>query len=186
LFQSRVSINKGITRHVSYTIQINKTSCLPHLLCVGGISIAWFSKELKNDLSNNNWLRGIILILLVRESIFVRWGFPFPIVLVPRYKLSLYHSYQTWLIGFPGIWCLCVWVTWLCVQEVRITSTSQLHPLLYLGVLVFSFYSSKRCYWEKNLFIEVFFYGRVVIFLMVMQKLLGIQFVWLKRKGVWV
>ena len=34
LFKSRVIINKGITRHVSQTIQINKTSCLPHFVCV--------------------------------------------------------------------------------------------------------------------------------------------------------
>jgi hypothetical protein len=60
--------------------------------------------ELKNDLSKNNWLRGIILILLVHESIFVGWGFPFLIVLVPRYKLSLCHtSIKPDLLGFPGI-----------------------------------------------------------------------------------
>jgi len=52
----------------------------------------WFSKELKNYLSKTNWLHGVILILLVCESIFVGWGFPFPVVLVPRYKLSLCHS----------------------------------------------------------------------------------------------
>jgi hypothetical protein len=41
-------------------------------VCVGEIiSLPWFSKELKNDLSKNNCLRGVILILLVRESIFV-------------------------------------------------------------------------------------------------------------------
>jgi hypothetical protein len=44
------------------------------------ISLPRLSKELKNDLSKNNCLGGIILILLVRESIFVGWGFPFPIV----------------------------------------------------------------------------------------------------------
>jgi hypothetical protein len=54
-------------------------------VCVGEIiSLPWFSKELKNNLSKNNYLRGVILILLVRESIFVGWGSPFPIVLVPR------------------------------------------------------------------------------------------------------
>ena len=55
-------------------------------LGVGLIYITWFSKELKNNLSKNNCLRGVILILLVRESIFVGWGSPFPIVLVSRYK----------------------------------------------------------------------------------------------------
>jgi hypothetical protein len=49
-------------------------------------------KKTENDLSKNNSLRGVILIPLVRESIFVGWGFSFPIVLVPRYKLSLCHT----------------------------------------------------------------------------------------------
>ena len=74
-------------------------------MCVGEIiSLPWFSKELKNDLSKNNYLRGVILILLVRESIFVGWGSPFPIVLVPRYKLSLCHTpIKPDLLGFLGI-----------------------------------------------------------------------------------
>jgi hypothetical protein len=74
-------------------------------VCVGEIIfLPWFSKELKNDLYKNNYLRGIILILLVRESIFVGWGFPFPIVLVPRYKLSLCHTpIKPDFLGFPGI-----------------------------------------------------------------------------------
>jgi len=82
-----------------------KTSCLPHFVCVCVcvgeiISLPWFS----NDLSKNNYLRSVILILLVRESIFVGWGSPFPIVLVPRYKLSLcYTSIKPDLVGFPGI-----------------------------------------------------------------------------------
>jgi len=45
-------------------------------VCVGElISLPWFSKELENNLSKKNYLRGVILILLVRESIFVGWGF---------------------------------------------------------------------------------------------------------------
>jgi hypothetical protein len=74
-------------------------------VCVGEIiSLPWFSKELKNDLSKNNCLRGVILILLVRESIFVGWGSPFSIVLVPRYNLSLCHTpIKPDLLGFPGI-----------------------------------------------------------------------------------
>jgi len=74
-------------------------------VCVGEIiSLPWFSKELKNDLSKNNYLRGVILILLVHESILVRWGSPFPIVLVPRYKLSLCHTpIKLDLLGFSGI-----------------------------------------------------------------------------------
>jgi hypothetical protein len=74
-------------------------------LRVGGIiSLPWFFKELKNDLSQDNILRGVILILLVHDSIFIGWGSPFPIVLVPRYKLSLCHTpIKPDLLGFPGI-----------------------------------------------------------------------------------
>ena len=68
------------------------------------ISFPWFSKELKNNLSKNNYLSGVILIFLVRESIFVGWGSPFPIVLVPKYKLSSCHTpIKPVLLGFLGI-----------------------------------------------------------------------------------
>jgi hypothetical protein len=69
-------------------------------VCVGEIIVLpWFSKEQKT----NNWLHGAILILLVHESIFVGWGFPFPIV-QPRYKLFLYHTpIKPDLLGFPRI-----------------------------------------------------------------------------------
>jgi hypothetical protein len=71
--------------------------------CCGIISLPWFSKELKNDLSKKK-LRGIILILFVCESIFIGWEFSFPIVLVPRYKFSLCHTpIEPNLLGFPGI-----------------------------------------------------------------------------------
>jgi len=80
---------------------------LPHFVCVCVgeiISLPWFSNELKNDLSKNNCFYGVLLILLVRESIFVGWGSLFPIVLVPRYKLSLCHTpIKPDLLGFPGI-----------------------------------------------------------------------------------
>ena len=74
-------------------------------VCVGEIiSLPRFSNELINDLSKNNYLRGVILIFLGRESLFIGWGFPFPIVLVPRYKLSLCHTpIKPDLLGFPGI-----------------------------------------------------------------------------------
>jgi hypothetical protein len=62
-----------------------------------------------NNLSKNNWLHDIILILLIRELIFVGWCFSFLIVLVCRYKLS---SYQTWFTWLSGNYCLCVWVVW--------------------------------------------------------------------------
>ena len=74
-------------------------------MCVGEIiSLPRFSKELKNDLSKNNCLRGVILILLVLESIFVWCGSLFSIVLVPRYNLSLCHTpIKPDLLCFPGI-----------------------------------------------------------------------------------
>jgi hypothetical protein len=51
----------------------------------------------------------VILIPLVCKLIFIGWGFPFPIVLVPRYKLSLCHSSQTWFTLFFGnLVSLCV------------------------------------------------------------------------------
>jgi hypothetical protein len=68
------------------------------------ISLPWFSKELKKDLSKNNYFRGVILIFVVHELIFVGWGSPFPIILVPRYKLSLCHTpIKPDLLCFPGI-----------------------------------------------------------------------------------
>jgi len=80
---------------------------LPHFVCVcvvAIISLPWFFKELKNNLSKNTCLRGVIVILLVRESIFIGWGSLFPIVLVPRYKLSLCHTpIKPDLLGFLGI-----------------------------------------------------------------------------------
>ena len=62
-------------------------------VCVGEIiSLPWFSKELKNDLSKNNYLRGVIFIRLIRESIVVGWGFSISNNVVPRNKLSLCHT----------------------------------------------------------------------------------------------
>jgi hypothetical protein len=80
-------------------------------VCVGEIiSLTWFSKELKNDLLKNNCLCGVILILLVRESISLGGGFLFPLVMVLRYKLFLCHTaIKPDLLGFLGIG-VCVWV----------------------------------------------------------------------------
>jgi hypothetical protein len=116
-------------------------------VCVGGIiPLPWFSKEPKNNLSNNKWLCGIILIHLIPELIFVGWGFPFPIVLVPRYNLYLCDtSIKPDLLGFPGIWCLCVWVAWPRVQVVRMIWYQSLAPLIRLYpfiscIFVFTFH----------------------------------------------
>jgi hypothetical protein len=92
------------------------------------ISLPWFSKELKNNLSKNNCLCDIILILLVRESIFIGWGFPFLIVLVPRYKLSLCHTpIKPDLLGFPGI---SVFACGLRDHEVHIITLKQVSKYL--------------------------------------------------------
>jgi len=49
-------------------------------------------------------LRGFILILLVRESIFVGWGFSFPIMFLLWFKLFLCHTpIKPDLHGFPRI-----------------------------------------------------------------------------------
>jgi len=99
-----VSINKGITKHISYVIfrSINFFAAL--IVCWWDNLPFLVLKRTKNNLSKSNCLRDVILILLVRESIFVGWGSLFPIVLVPRYKLSLCHTpIKPDLLGFPGI-----------------------------------------------------------------------------------
>jgi hypothetical protein len=72
VLQLGVGIKKGITKQVRLRIfQINKLLLLR--LCVGGIiSLIWFSKELKNNLSKNNRRHRVILILFVCESL-IRW-----------------------------------------------------------------------------------------------------------------
>jgi hypothetical protein len=87
---------------------------------------------IENDLSKNNYLRGVILILLVCESIFVGWGSLFSIVLVPRYKLSLCHTpIKPDLLGFSGIVSLRVGCV-PCDHEVRIIWYQSLAPLIRL------------------------------------------------------
>jgi len=55
------------------------------------------------------------------------------IVLVPRYKLSLCHTpIKHDLLGFLGIWGLCVWVAWLRVQKVHIIWYQSLASLIWL------------------------------------------------------
>jgi hypothetical protein len=71
-------------------------------MCVNLPSMVLY--RIEKRLIEEQLLRGVILILLVRESIFVGWGFPFPIVLVPRYKLSFCHTpIKLDLLGFLGI-----------------------------------------------------------------------------------
>ena len=85
----------------------------PHLLCVGEIiSLSWFSKELKMTYRRTTIFVASSFLLLVRESIFVGWGSPLPIVLVPRYKLSLCHTpIIPDLLGFLGIGVFACWLS---------------------------------------------------------------------------
>jgi hypothetical protein len=78
---------------------------LPHLLCVGGIIfLPWFSKELKMTYRRTTGFVASSLYFSFATQYSLGRGFPFPIVLVPRYKLSLCHSpIKLGLLGFPGI-----------------------------------------------------------------------------------
>ena len=90
--------------------------------------------------------------LLVRESIFVGWGFTFPIVVVPRYKLSLCHILiKLDLLGFLGIGVFA----WPCDHEVRIIWYLSLAPLIRL-------YPSEifvSCCFRKNSIVSNFFFS---------------------------
>jgi hypothetical protein len=94
---------------------------LPHLLCVGGIiSLPWFSKELKMTYRRTTCFVASSLYFLFGNQYSLGGDFPFPIVLVPRYKLSLCHSYQTRFIWLSGNCCFCVWVAWPRDHKIRI------------------------------------------------------------------
>ena len=114
-------------------------------MCVGEtISLPWFSKELKNDLLKNNCL-------LVRESIFIGWGSSFPIVLVPKYKLSLcYTPIKLDLLGFSGIGVFA----WPRDHEVRIIWYQSLAPLIRLYP---SEILDSCCFCKKSLVSNFFF-----------------------------
>jgi len=59
------------------SMPLSWTESLDHLEHVMGPCWCFWAGPHQNDLSKNNCLRGVILILFVRESIFVGWGFPF-------------------------------------------------------------------------------------------------------------
>jgi hypothetical protein len=104
--KSRVSINKGITKHVKLrNIQINKTSYLSHFVCVGEIiSLPWFSKELKTTYRITTGFVASSLYFSFVNQYSLGGGFSFLIVLVPRYKLSLCHTpIKLDLLGFSAI-----------------------------------------------------------------------------------
>jgi len=100
------------------------------LCCVSGeiFSLTWFSKEL------TSWRHPSC------SRINICWvgGFLFPIVLVPRYKLSLCHTpIKPDLLGFPEIWYPWVWVAWPHDHEVRTPPSSHLGYLYHLHYHVY-------------------------------------------------
>jgi len=76
-----------------------------HLLCVGGIVyLPWFSKKLKTTYRRTTGFVASPLYFSFANQYSLSGAFPFPIVVVPRYKLSLCHTpIKPDLLGFPGI-----------------------------------------------------------------------------------
>ena len=74
-------------------------------MCVGEIiSLPWFSKELKTTYRRTIVIVASSLYFSFANQYSLRGGFPFPIVLVPRYKLSLCHTpIKPDLLGFLAI-----------------------------------------------------------------------------------
>jgi hypothetical protein len=96
-----------------------------------------FKSFTAHHLSKNNWLRGIIFILLIRESIFVGWCYNFNSAGVPRYKLSLcYNFIKPDLLGFLGIGVFACGLTACSRGSHQICSLCLLpHNLLSFGSL---------------------------------------------------
>jgi len=106
------------------------------------ISLPWLSKELKNDLSKNNYLGCIIFILLVRESIFIGWEFSIFNSAVPRYKLSLcYTPIKPDLLDFPGV---DIFACGLCDQVIWFQSLALLIRLYPSEIFVLVVSAKKK------------------------------------------
>ena len=88
-------------------------------MCVGGIiSLSWFSKELEMTYRRTTSFVASSLYFSFVNQYSLGGGIPFPIVLVPRYKLSLCQTpIKSDLLGFPGI---SVFACGLRDHEVRI------------------------------------------------------------------
>jgi hypothetical protein len=115
-------------------IQINKTSLLHLVVWVGEkFFLPWFSKEQKMTYwRTTNFVAPSLYFSFMNQYSLGR-GFLFPIMLVPRYKLYLYHTpIKPNLLGFSGNWCICMLVAWPCVQEARIIWYHSLAPLIKL------------------------------------------------------
>jgi hypothetical protein len=74
-------------------------------MCVGGIiPLPWFFKELKTTYQRTTSFVASSLYFSFANQYLLGGGFSFPIVLVPRYKLSLCHTpIKPDLLGFPRI-----------------------------------------------------------------------------------
>jgi hypothetical protein len=68
------------------------------------ISLPWFFKELKMTYRRTTGFVASSLYFSFANQYLLGGDFPFSIVLVPRYKLSLCHTrIKPDLLGFPGI-----------------------------------------------------------------------------------
>jgi hypothetical protein len=118
LFKSRVSINTGITKHVMVT-QFRLNKLLICRTCWWDNLLFWFSKELKTTYQRTTGFLVSSLYFSFENQYLFGMGFLFPIVLVPRYKLSFCHTFiKLDLFGFLRIG---VFVCGLRDHEVRIT-----------------------------------------------------------------
>jgi len=108
------------------------------LLCVGGIiSLPWFSKELKTTYRRTTVFMASSLYFSFANQYSLGGSFPFPIVSVPKYKLSLCHTLiKPDLRGIPGIG---VFVCELHAHEVCNIWYESLAPLIKLYPLNFLF-----------------------------------------------
>ena len=79
--------------------------CVCVCVCVGEIiSLIWFPKELKTTYRRTTGFVASSLYFSFANQYLLGGGFLFPIVLVPRYKLSLCHTpIKLDLLGFLGI-----------------------------------------------------------------------------------
>jgi len=117
----------------------------------------------KNNLSNNNWLRGVMVILLDHELIFVRWGFVFSIVLVPRYKLYLCHTRIK-----PDLLCFSrigVFACGLRDHEVRIIRYQILAPLIRLYPFISCIFFLSYVLFVSGLILFQISFGHIIFFL---------------------
>jgi len=82
-----------------------RTLCVCVCVCVGEkISLPWFSKELKTTYWRTTSFMASSLYLSFANQYSLGGAFPFLVVLVLRYKLSLCHTtIKPDLLGFPGI-----------------------------------------------------------------------------------